>query len=78
MTAVEASLYRAPIGLPVTPKIEPWTNCGWYPSVSFSASSFQFARVRCLSQPAADVEPLGVEHLDPALVTLVHLGVVGQ
>ena len=40
------------MGLCVTLKIEPCTNCGWYPSVSFSASSFQFARVRCLSQPA--------------------------
>ena len=38
--------------LPVTLKMEPWTNCGWYPSVSFSANNFQFARVLWASQPA--------------------------
>jgi hypothetical protein len=28
VTAVDESLYSAPMGLPVTPKIDPCTNCG--------------------------------------------------
>src|ERR1700761_7632271 len=66
VTAADLSLYSAPIGLSVTLKIEPCTNCGWYPSVSFSASSFQLARVRCLSQPAvSSTRPSGDSAASP-------------
>ncbi len=59
-TAAERSPYRSPIPLSATPKIELCTNCGWYPSVSFSSSIFQLARTSCCSQPqVSSISPVG-------------------